>query len=301
MDIAVQLFGHLVLTFLSIIVPILLILLSLFREGTIKLKEQYENRKNQSIKQVKELSKSEDLNIKEIEKSIKNVKNVQRTAESKLSLLNPKRQIAFLLLPLLISFIGVLLSFTNFLYFIKIIFIYISIFSFLYFICVLWKLLIIMIEVKEVIDEERKERESKNIMLLTEIVKKENQYFLKDIVVYVDSKDISEGFKIKMSLNEKKELSVYVSNNETRMIKNLEVGFTFTSDFVIEKQTLYSTFTFEGMQIVRYVATILHGDTKLICKPILITPIKKGTYNIPTFLKAENVEVKKYKIDIEVL
>ncbi len=48
MDIALQLFGYLILTVLSIVVPIFIVLLSIFQEGVSKLSEQYENQKSQS-------------------------------------------------------------------------------------------------------------------------------------------------------------------------------------------------------------------------------------------------------------
>ena len=43
MDIALQLFGYLILTVLTIVVPIFIVLLSIFQEGVSKLSKQYEN------------------------------------------------------------------------------------------------------------------------------------------------------------------------------------------------------------------------------------------------------------------
>lgn len=54
MEQAIQLFGYLILTFLGIVSPILVILLSLFREGISQLTIQYENEKSQSENNIKE-------------------------------------------------------------------------------------------------------------------------------------------------------------------------------------------------------------------------------------------------------
>jgi hypothetical protein len=50
MESAITLYGYLLLTFLGIIIPLLGILLSLFREGIEQLSAQYKNQKSNSDK-----------------------------------------------------------------------------------------------------------------------------------------------------------------------------------------------------------------------------------------------------------
>ena len=56
MNIALQLFGYLILTVLAIVVPIFIVLLSIFQEGVSKLSAQYEIKKKQSEKNLEEQS-----------------------------------------------------------------------------------------------------------------------------------------------------------------------------------------------------------------------------------------------------
>ena len=114
MEQAIQLFGFLILAFLGVVGPILVILLSVFREGISKLTIQYENEKFQSEKNIKEqlkkIAEAENADVKEIEQSLKSLKALKMIAETKLSYLNPKTQILQLFLPLLIAFLGVILA-----------------------------------------------------------------------------------------------------------------------------------------------------------------------------------------------
>lgn len=50
MDQAFQLFGFLILAFLGVVAPILVVLISMFREGVLKLSNQYESERAQSEK-----------------------------------------------------------------------------------------------------------------------------------------------------------------------------------------------------------------------------------------------------------
>ncbi len=94
MESAITLYGYLLLTFLGIIVPLLGIILSLFREGIKQLTAQYENQKSNSdknlLEQMKKQSESGQANIPEIQESILKLKGIKKTADKKLSYLIPR-------------------------------------------------------------------------------------------------------------------------------------------------------------------------------------------------------------------
>lgn len=111
---AIQLFGYFILTFLAVPAPILVILLSIFREGRSKLTIQYENESFQSEKnireQLKKIGEAEKADVERIQQSLYKLKAIKKGAQTKLSYLNPKKQILRLFIPLLISFLGVVLA-----------------------------------------------------------------------------------------------------------------------------------------------------------------------------------------------
>lgn len=131
----------------------------------------------------------------------------------------------------------------------------------------------------------------KIIELLSVLVEKEARYFLKDICITIDDKKIEDNAgEITISADKKQELKIGINNSETRMAKNVQIGFIFPPDFVIEKTSSNSIFTMKTGQIVRYVTSLIHGNTNLTLGSLIITPLKKGDYKINTFIKAENIE-----------
>lgn len=74
------------------------------------------------------------------------------------------------------------------------------------------------------------------------------------------------------------------------MVKNIEIGFIFPYDFIIEKEKGYRIYNDKTAQIVRNSTTLIHGREYLIFEPLSITALKKGDYIIKTFIKAENIE-----------
>lgn len=306
MEQAIQLFGNLILAFLGVVAPILVILLSISREGISKLTIQYENEKSQSEKNIKEqlkrLAEAEETNVTEIEQSLKSLKAIKKTAEIKLSYLNPKRQVLRLFIPLLISLLGVILAILNKsnIYY-AILSIAVSSICFAYAMVALWKLLDIIIEVRRTIDDDKKDRDMKTIELLSALVEKGTQYFLKAVYITLDDKNIedNEG-EITISADKKQELKIGITNDETRMAKNIEIGFIFPPDFIIEKTDYYSIYTDKTSQIVRYTTALMHGNTDLHLSPLIITPIKEGDYKIRTFIKAENIESTHRALNLKV-
>ncbi len=311
MDIALQLFGYLILTFLAIVVPFLIILLSLFQEGVSKLVTQYENEisksqtnlENQTARQaelkatdVEEIEQSQ----KKIKESIKELKAIKKSAQAKLSYLNPKRQILRLFILFLISFIGVILAIltkTNIYY------VGISIIVSLIFFCsaliVLWRLLGIVVEVRKITDIDKKDSEAKTIELLSKISQKpsaakiQESYFLKDVFLIISDREIKDDkVEIKMEVDVYTRFDISLVNIETKMAKNVEIGLRIPPDFIVEKKPYYTVFTDSGGgQIVRYFADFIQANTNRIVGPLFITSIKKGKYLIRTFIKGENIEI----------
>ncbi len=309
MELAIQLFGYLILTFVGVVAPILVVLLSMFREGTLKLATQYKNEKSQSEKNIKEqlkkIGEAEKTDVAEIKQGLEKLEAIKKTAETKLSYLNPKKQIFRLFLPLLISFLGAILAIltkTN-IYCVGLS-IAVSLICFAYAIVALWKLLGIIIEVRKTIDDDKKDMDMKTIELLSTLVEKAEegaQYFLENVYVTIDDEDIkNDAGKIAISANKKQELKVGIRNSEPRMAKNIEIGFIFPYDFIIEKTGYYSIYTDKTNQIVRYTAPLIHGDTYLVLGSLIITPLKKGDYKIGTFIKAENIESKYLDLTLKV-
>lgn len=321
MNIALQLFGYLILTVLAIVAPIFIVLLSIFQEGVSKLSEQYENQKSQSEKNFKKQwekqTKLKKTDVKEMEERLKKIKQVIKkiksdikTAEAKLVYLNPKRQMARLFVILLISFSGVVLAIlikTDILY--TVLISLVSVISFTAALIILWKLLGIIVEVKKVIDEEKRKAETKTVdalLALQEklaIVKEETPLFLKDVYLRIEDKSIKdEEREFKFPINSKSKIEIAFDNGEDVMVKILQAGFILPSDFVVEKVDYYSIFTErDGKQVIRYETDKIHAKTCFRFRPLIFTPIAEGEYDITTFIKAENIKpiVREIKFKIE--
>lgn len=313
MDIALQLFGYLILTVLAIVAPIFIVLLSIFQEGVSKLSEQYENIKSKSernlIKQwekqtkLKESDKVEEMikeKMKEIKKVIKKITSEKKTAKAKLVYLEPKQQMVRLFVILLISFIGVVLAILiktdiSFTVLISLV----SVMLFILALIILWKLLGIIIEVKKIIDEEKREKEIKTVDALLALqeksteVKEETPLFLKKVYLYIEDKIIKKEEKeeFEFPVNTKRKLKVSFHNDEDVMVKNLEAGIILPSDFIVEKSNSYRIATdINGNQTIRYEIDKIHGKTNVRFSPIIITAIEECNYYIKTFIKAENIK-----------
>lgn len=310
MDQAFQLFGFLILAFLGMVAPILVVLLSMFREGVLKLSKKSENERAQSEENIKQqlaqLGEAEETDEKAIKASLKELKTIRKTAKTRLSYLNPKMQMLRLFLPLMISFLGVILAglVKDNTYYMSLS-ITVSLISFVYVIVALWTLLGVLVEVKEFIDDDRKNMNSKMIELLSVLVEKgdkNSQQFLKNVYITVnDARIKNDTNEIEIEVNKKQELKVGISNSETRMAKNVEIGFIFPSDFIIERTSSYSIYTDKTQQIIRNEASLIHGNTHLLLGPLIITSLKENEYKIKTFIKAENIEATYHDLNLKVI
>lgn len=269
MEQAIQLFGYLILAVLGFVFPVVTVLLSIYGEGLSKLAAQYKAEKKQSEENIKEQLQKKgqqkditDKDVIAIENSLKELKSIKETAESKLSYLNPSRTIIRLFIPLMVAFVGVvatflILHFTD--YFIDYAYLYpllVSLIAFSYSVFVLWKLVGIIMEVRRIIDTDRKDTATRTTELLTalvEKVKKTEQYYLQKVYLTLDGTDTKDDSRmITAQANSKKELKLGIDNRETRMAKNVEIGLMFPTNFIIEKTSEYSIYREEKRQIVRF-------------------------------------------------
>ncbi|MDD5593186.1 MAG: hypothetical protein PHG97_00415 [Candidatus Margulisbacteria bacterium] len=306
MELIFQLVAYLILAFLGVVAPFIIILLSIYQEGGSILRSKYENERNQSESNFKEqqknLAEAKTTNIDEIEKSIKSLKEEKRKAEYKLKYLNPRSQTLNLFCPPLIAFIMVLilvLLYSNI--YCLVIFGLIIIALLVRSIYVLWRLIGIITETIKAIDDEKnlfKENrikgEEKTIELLSALVKKEGPYFLKAVYpIFGDTIIDKDDKSIKTRLNEKGEFKIVINNHEKRMAKIVEMGFCFPEEFVIEKEeslNYKSIYVGEMGQIIRYETSSIQSNTNQEIGALVITPVKKGSYSIKSFIKAENIE-----------
>lgn len=312
MEPPITLFGNLVLTFLSFVVPIIGIMLSLFRDGIDILTTQYENERKQTeanIKdQLKKISNDESgkINDQEINQNLKKLKGIEKTAETKLSYLNPTKQIRRLFVPLSISFVAIEASLYTLSYFsiyLTLLFLLIALTSFGNALYVLQGLTSIIIEIKKASDElkDKKEKEQKeDLFSLIQKTQKGTDY-LKEVYIRIEGTDIANK-KPKLALESqvKKELQISIYNHEKRMVKNIQIGIIFPIKFIVEKTEYYSVTNSAEYQIVRYNEDFIQGETNLLRQPLVVTPLEKGIFAISTFVKAENIEVTYRSFEIEV-
>lgn len=215
-------------------------------------------------------------------------------------------QMLRLFLPLMISFLGVILAalVKDNTYYMSLS-IAVSLTSFAYVMVALWTLLDVLVEAKKFIDDDRKNMNSKMIELLSVLVEKgdkNSQYFLKNVYITVNDVHIKDDTnEIEIEVNKKQELKVGISNSETKMAKNVEIGFIFPPDFIIERTSSYSIYTDETRQIIRDEESLIHGNTHLLLGPLIITSLKESEYKIRIFIKAENIEARYHDLNLKVI
>ncbi|GAI93989.1 unnamed protein product, partial [marine sediment metagenome] len=93
MELAIELFGYLILTILGLVLPIVAILLSVFQEGISKLAQQYQAEISQSEENLKTIAKAKRTDLAAIQQSIKELESTEKRARTKLSYLSPRKQI----------------------------------------------------------------------------------------------------------------------------------------------------------------------------------------------------------------
>ncbi len=306
MELGIELFGYLILTILGLVLPIVAILLSVFQEGISKLAQQYQAEISQSEENLKTIAKAKKTDLAAIQQSIKELESTEKRARTKLSYLSPRKQIIRLFIPLVFAFLGVIVTSiliaTNFYYGL---FLLISLGCFVYALVVLWNLIGIIVEVRRILDTEKKATETSTVELLTslarEITNRTGQYFLAQVYINLNDEDIKDdSYEIIIPTNMKEEIDLKLRNREARMAKNVEIGFTFPTTFIIGKTNHNSIFRSKGEQVVRYSEGIVQGYTNIQYEPLIITPLEQGVYEVQTFIKAENIEATYRNVTIKV-
>ena len=110
-------------------------------------------------------------------------------------------------------------------------------------------------------------------------------YTMKDTIPIKDDSVI-----IPLNVNVKHNFKVSIDNNEKRMAKDIEIGFIFPSQFLIELPSTYSIFRQEDSQIIRYNTSSIQAKTNLFLEELPVTPLEQGNYTLKTFIKGENIE-----------
>jgi len=333
MEEIMKLFGYLVLTMLGFIIPVVGFLIPFYQDGIKKLAEQYESKKNRISETIKkhtdDIEKLEkmDENTNNIEKKIKDIQNLikkfntdqkkshkkfnkdQKKSHKKIKSLNPKTQVIKLFVPLFISFLCILIYF---LLIENIIFSYIliscSVILFFYTLFIFWKLILIIIEVsiktKDIKDKQKEEFNQQILNILDKLDNIKSQpenVELEKVFIKIEEDDIKDNLlEINFVLNKKKELQISTRNSEARMAKKTEIGFVFPLDFIIEESSGYSIHNSNNEQIVRFNSEFIQGNTILEHAILTITALKKGKYEVKTFVKGENIKTihRNFKISV---
>lgn len=271
MDKTVELFAYLLLSMIGFVMPVAAIILSIFGQGFVKLSAQYEAESTQARKklsdQLKKAGESDSIDEKEIEETIKQLRSIKSTAESKLRLLSPKKAILNLFIPLLIAFGAILPSLLR-----PSVYTYspllLSLVSTGIALNQFWRVLDIIVEAKRMLDNDAKDDQRRIPELLAQIassVKEGERYFLSKVYAsflgVMLKKHISE---VTLSVDKKTEVPISFHNLEVRMAKDVEIGFRFPLEFLVEKKDKYTVYATELDQIVRYSSDRVHGDTELV-------------------------------------
>lgn len=213
---AIKLFGLLVLAFLGIIAPFLIFILSFSREGRkILISQHAEEVKNYENK-IEEIEdkKSKGIGdienkVKEINTRLKELKKYKQVSERKISSLNIGKQVLYLFIPLIISFILVIFSllFSNNLLSQEILII-LSVIIFFFSIYKLWKLFRIILEVRNLIDDRSANYRNKTL----NIFEKLTEFELLSVIYGTEQKFIDVTEKLKQKIKNNK-LTIRADNN----------------------------------------------------------------------------------------
>ncbi|MCH8741869.1 hypothetical protein IH779_03125 [Patescibacteria group bacterium] len=161
-------------------------------------------------------------------------------------------------------------------------------------------------EIKKMIDDD-KERFNTNLEQLMinilEKMEKGKSEFLEKVFITLNGKNIDDILpdEITIKSDKKHELNIGFSNSEELMARNVQIGFIFPTDFIIEKSTGYSIYTDEIKQIVRYNSDYVHGLEHHIYEPVILTPLREGPFVINTFIKGENIKVIRKGLNLKVI
>ena len=321
-----DLFSQLIIAVLGFIAPIVALLFSIFHKGIIILKDKL---LKQIEKDKKEL-KSEG-EIPAIKEKIKELEKNKKDNENKIKLLDLKVQIKYLFLPFFLSLLFIcsyyyvseiiIKKYPQFAYF-EYIYSGIALLTASLFglgIYRLWKLICILIEVKNEIEENGKEKDEEKKLLFkdnhtemmgvlntiskkepTEVVEVLNKIWTKGdlpangLKIYIDGINIIEKTYnlISIPINSVQEFKVQISNVSTIMLKNVELAISVPNEFELVKLGNYTKTPTENKNILREEYGKISSKTNQQFDELRIKGTKLGTYKITIFCKAENIQGK---------
>ena len=119
------------------------------------------------------------------------------------------------------------------------------------------------------------------------------------------NKEILEGEKIfAFSANKKYEIPILFVNRDELMAKQVELGFVFPTDFLIEKTpNVSSIFRDKDVpeQVVRFLSHFIQANTTQVYGDMSITFLKIGEFKVRAFVKGENIRNKGIRFSIKVI
>jgi len=305
MEEALSLYSFLILSLIGFVSPILILLLSVFSTGASIVQKKSEDEKEQAEANLRDSmdkkDSKEDVNIKNIDESLKKLKKTKRRAAVTLFYINPRLQIIFIFIPLLISFFLILYASTliilSDLFYLIIL---LSVLLLLYVFYSLWKIFSLIIIVRQAEHTQELERQSVLLETLKTLSEITTDISLEGDAVELDGNSIEDlDEPIKMEAHVESSLSFSITSEE-KMLKTVEFGLIFPSDFIITESSKFKVFTHEEMKVVRYHIENIQADTRFIIPPLNFTPINPGNYDIEVFVKGENLQRYKTKIVFDV-
>ncbi|MFA5130951.1 MAG: hypothetical protein WC467_00840 [Patescibacteria group bacterium] len=311
MDSALQLYGSFILTIMSFVLPILAIALSIFSEGSKFLLEKYENEKKQSdqnlVNETKKMEEEKNLDYAGLQKTIKTLKKNIRIAEVKINYLKPDKLFVKIFIPFFFAFILLMATLIIFAIEYRLLLLALSLIAFIIGIYILWKSILILIEVFGSINQTKKDYEEKVISLLSDISTKNgnsvSDLFIKEekIGLIFYGKYLKKDETFDFSVNKKYDIPVSINNSSDIMAEKVEIGLILSQDFLVEKTTNLSIYATEDKQIIRLNSEIVQAHENQLKNKISLTFLKSGNYNIEAFVKGKNVIYHRFAFCIKVI
>lgn len=311
METLLQILSGLVLTLLGFVVPVVGIMFSIFHRGLKKLSDRYESEKLQSednikaqIRKIGDEGKEKKATIDEdeLQKNLDELKDIKKSAEKKLARLKPRKQILKLFIPLTLSLILIAIaSITNKalvfdLLKLQDVLLFSSLIPLIYALVVLWQTLEAMLEAKAEIDAEDEENRKRHIELLSSIyeeVKSGASHYLHKVYIIINGTKVgNKNLKVELKSDEESEIEIWFANSEKKMAKNIEVGLLIPQSFIVHKGRDYTVYADKKENIIRYKDTQVQANTKIHYSSLSLTPLEKGKYEITTFIKGQNIEMR---------
>lgn len=284
--------------------PILILLLSVFSTGSSIVKKQYENQKKQAEKSLKDsIKSSDDIDEKKIKTSLKKLRRIKRIADDNLFYLNAKMQIISIMLPLLISFIFIIIAIISYDSYPKFYWwIVLSSILFMGVLYSLWKLMLLLIIVRQAEHNDEVERQKTMIKTLNNLLDISGGNILEKIWVSIDDVDLKNLDKpIELELHKETSVRFAIINEEDKMIKTIELGVRFPSNFIVPHSDFHRMYRTDTEQIIRYEADRIHADTNYHFRDLKFTPTNTGKYDIEVFVNGENIKSYNSIISFEVV